>query len=644
MFANYLIGLREGLEASLVVSILMAYLVKVDRRDRLVPLAGGVAAAVLLSVSFGALLTYTSADILQTSQQRETFGGTLSIISVGFVTWMVFWMRRTARTMRSELSGSLSAALEVGVLAVAFTAFIAVAREGLETALFFWSAVQAAGSTVSPVIGFTLGVATAVVIAWLLYRRSVSLNLARFFTWTGAGLVVVAAGVLAYGFHDLQEGGVLGGLNTLAFDISAQVPPSSWYGTLLKGTINLSPQTTVLQAVVWSVYIVPVMYLFLRGARTPRPTPQAMAAAASLLILVVFIGCGGSTAATSENSSDVHVTASDDACETTHTSVGSGTRTFSVKNTGSQVTEVYVYASGDRIMGEVENVGPALSRDLVVQLPPGKYEVACKPGMVGSGIRRPLTVTGNAVAQPADAQLRAAVANYRRYVQSETKTLLTLTIPFADAIKQGDIELAKQRYALARVHYERIEPIAESFPELDTAIDIREDGVEPGADWTGFHRLERDLWKTGDISQDGPLADQLVSDVRRLVTTVGKVEITPDQLGNGARSLMDEVAKGKVTGEEERYSHTDLVDFQGNLDGAKTAYAELRPMLVERDPALARTLDTRFKTLQDLLSTHADGDSFKPYTDLTKPEVRALADRVDAVAEPLSRVTAIVLR
>ena len=269
MFANYLIGLREGLEAALVVSILIAYLVRTDRRDRLTPVGLGVATAVAVSVAFGALLTYTSADILQTGQSRETFGGTLSIVAVGFVTWMIFWMRRTAQNMRADLSGSLAVALDLGAIAVATTAFMAVAREGLETALFFWSAVQAAGSTLSPVVGFALGVATALVIAWLLYRRSVTLDLARFFTWTGAALVVVAAGVLAYGVHDLQEGGVLGGLDSLAFDISAQVPAGSWYGTLLKGTINLSPQTTVLQAVVWVAYIVPVMLLFLRRARVP---------------------------------------------------------------------------------------------------------------------------------------------------------------------------------------------------------------------------------------------------------------------------------------------------------------------------------------------------------------------------------------
>ena len=273
------------------------------------------------------------------------------------MTWMIFWMRRTAQNMRADLSGSLEVALDLGAIAVATTAFIAVAREGLETALFFWSAVQAAGSTLSPVVGFALGVATAIVLAWLLYRRSVTLDLARFFTWTGAALVVVAAGVLAYGVHDLQEGGVLGGLDSLAFDISAQVPPGSWYGTLLKGTINLSPQTTVLQAVVWVAYIVPVMFLFLRRARVPsaarrhrrRGGGAARARGLRRLRLRLLEG---------EDAGAVGVTASDTACETTHASVAAGNRTFSVRNDGSEVTEVYVYGTGDRVIGEVENIGP----------------------------------------------------------------------------------------------------------------------------------------------------------------------------------------------------------------------------------------------------------------------------------------------
>ena len=270
MFANFLIGLREGLEAALVVGILVAYLVKTGHRDKLRPLWAGVAAAIALSAAFGAVLTYTSTELLATGKQQEAFAGIVSVIAVGFVTWMIFWMRRTARFLKTELHDRLSSALAIGSLALATTAFLAVGREGLETALFLWSAVQATGSTTAPLAGIVLGLAVATVLGYLLYRRAVALNLARFFTWTGAGLVLVAAGVLSYGVHDLQEGGLLPGLHALAFDVSGTVPLSTWYGSVLHGTIGFTPATSWLQLVAFLGYLLPVGYLFFRPARPAR--------------------------------------------------------------------------------------------------------------------------------------------------------------------------------------------------------------------------------------------------------------------------------------------------------------------------------------------------------------------------------------
>lgn len=281
MVANFLIGLREGLEASLVVSILVAYLVRTGRRDRLPFVWAGVAVAVSLSVAFGAVLTYTQTTLLRTDEAREVFGGLLSVVAVGFVTWMIFWMRKASRGIGRELQGKLDAAVAMGSLAVVVMAFLAVAREGLETALFMFTAVQAAGSTVGPLVGFVLGIGTAVVLGWLLYRKAVTINLGTFFKVTGVLLIFVAAGVLAYGVHDLQEGGVLPGAESLAFNVSAQVPPDSWYGVLLKGVFNFSPETTWLQLVAWLAYLVPVLFLFLRPARTPASAPAPAAAQAS---------------------------------------------------------------------------------------------------------------------------------------------------------------------------------------------------------------------------------------------------------------------------------------------------------------------------------------------------------------------------
>ncbi len=268
MFANFLIGLREGLEAALVVSILIAYLVKTERRHLIGRIWLGVAAAVALSVGVGAALTFGTRTL--TFQAQEAIGGILSVVAVGLVTWMVFWMAGNARHLRGELHAKVDDAIGRGGWALALVAFLAVGREGLETALFVWSAVQAAGGGAAPLIGALLGLATAVVLGWLIYRGALRLNLATFFLWTGAALIVVAAGVLSYGIHDLQEAGILPGLNNLAFDVSAQVPPGSWYGTLLKGVLNFSPATTWLELIAWVSYVIPVMWLFLRKARRPR--------------------------------------------------------------------------------------------------------------------------------------------------------------------------------------------------------------------------------------------------------------------------------------------------------------------------------------------------------------------------------------
>jgi high-affinity iron transporter len=293
VFANYLIGLREGLEAALVVSILVAYLVKSERRHLLPRIWVGVVAAVGVSLGFGALLSFGPRGL--TFEAQEAIGGSLSIVAVAFVTWMIFWMARAARGLGGELRGQIDAAAEGGRWSLAVVAVLAVGREGLETALFLWAATkagtrEAVGSetpTWEPLLGAALGIATAVVLGYLIYRGAIRINLSRFFTWTGAFLILVAAGVLAYGIHDLQEAGFLPGLNNLAFDVSDTVDINSWYGTLLKGIFNFSPATTKLEAAAWLLYAVPVMALFLRGvrqrsastgaARDSSPAPTASA-------------------------------------------------------------------------------------------------------------------------------------------------------------------------------------------------------------------------------------------------------------------------------------------------------------------------------------------------------------------------------
>src|SRR5215213_1806886 len=267
--ASYLIGLREGLEVTLVVSILIAYLVKSGRRRELIPLWAGVAGAIVLSVLFGALLTYTETTLLADTQSRELFEAITSVVAVVLVTWMILWMRRTARRLKCELTGKLESALGVGTLAVAGIAFVSVIREGLETALLFYAAAQGATSTATPLVAISLGVLSSVVIGTALYAGALRINLTKFFTVSGVLLVFVAAGILKYGVHDFQEAGVLPGLDVLAFDISGVLDPSSWYGAAIAGMFNITAAPTVLEMVAYVAYLVPVLVAFLWPASRP---------------------------------------------------------------------------------------------------------------------------------------------------------------------------------------------------------------------------------------------------------------------------------------------------------------------------------------------------------------------------------------
>ncbi len=271
MLANFLIGLREGLEAALVVGIIVAYLHKAGRRELVARVWAGVAVAVALSLGVGAALTFGPRGL--TFEAQEAIGGFASIVAVGFVTWMIFWMARTSRTLKRELEGRLDDTIAVGGTGLVLLSFLSVGREGLETALFVWAATKATDSTWDPLLGAVLGLAVAIVIGVLVNRGALRLDLAVFFRWTGLALVVVAAGVLAYGIHDLQEARILPGLDRLAFDVSDTIAPDSWVGTILKGTINFSPRTTVLEAIAWCCYLVPVLAVFVRMTTRPLTSP-----------------------------------------------------------------------------------------------------------------------------------------------------------------------------------------------------------------------------------------------------------------------------------------------------------------------------------------------------------------------------------
>ncbi|GGF36702.1 iron transporter [Microbacterium sorbitolivorans] len=290
MFATFLIGLREGLEAALVAGILVAYLRQLGRKDAVWRMLAGVALAIVLALGLGAILTFGAYGL--SFQAQEILGGTLSLLAVAMVTWMIFWMRRAGRTMKNTLESGVDRALENGtVWALIAIGFVSVAREGLETTLLLWSMVQSFGRTPLSLTGAVIGLVTAAIVGWFIARGAVRLNLAKFFTWTGGFLVIVAAGVLAYALHDLQEAGVIPGPPPAAidgvtvvgwaafpfgwaFDVSAVIPPTSTVAALLQAVVGFTPQMSWIQVIAWALYIVIVGFMFWRGVRRPqRSTP-----------------------------------------------------------------------------------------------------------------------------------------------------------------------------------------------------------------------------------------------------------------------------------------------------------------------------------------------------------------------------------
>jgi iron uptake system component EfeO len=344
--------------------------------------------------------------------------------------------------------------------------------------------------------------------------------------------------------------------------------------------------------------------------------------------------------------SEITVTASDSTCELSGTEASTGPSTFVITNNGDKVTEFYVYGEGERVMGEVENISPGLQRKLIVQLAePGTYQTACKPGMVGDGIRGDFKVTGDAVKVDTEGKFKEASDSYKRYVNSQTDALIAATQVFVDAVKKGDVNAAKAQYPIARTYYERIEPVAESFPnDLDPRIDLREADLEPGQKWTGFHRLEKDLWVTGLQPDSNAMADQLMADVKELDNGVKAPEYKIDstQIAGGAQGLLDEVSSSKITGEEDIFSHTDLWDFKANVEGSQTAVASVRPILDERNAELGKKVDQRFAEVEALLEKYRQGDGFISYDKVTEPQRQELSRAIDALSKEVSQVQGVI--
>ncbi len=380
---------------------------------------------------------------------------------------------------------------------------------------------------------------------------------------------------------------------------------------------------------------------------------RLITAACAVAVLTATSACSlteSNDKSDSAGTGTITVDSTADACKLTTTKAPSGNLAFKVKNSGDQVTEFYLYGEdGLRIVGEIENVGPGLTRDLVVRAEPGKYVAACKPGMKGKGIREDFTVTDSgkdsAIKGVDQSDIDAATAQYAAYVEDQSQQLVDQTAAFVDAYKAGDDEKAKELFPEARGHWERIETVAEAFGDLDPKMDRREADLQQGQEWTGWHRIEKDLWPPASgyqamtPAQRAKYADDLLANTKVLDARVETMKYTVDQIANGSKGLLDEVASGKITGEEDIWSHTDLWDFQANVDGARVGYEGLKPLLEVKDPELSKQIETAFTNLQTELDKYKDGDGFVSYDTVTEEQRKQLSDATNALAEPLSKMT-----
>ncbi|MDX3456205.1 FTR1 family protein [Streptomyces sp. ME02-8801-2C] len=635
-FPSFLIGLREGLEAGLIVSILVATLVRAGAKSRLPQVWTGVLAAIALAMSFGAVLTFTAASLSATAQ--EAFGGALSVVAVAFVTAMVFWMRRSARSLSGEIKDKVTDALTMGAGMLIVTSFLAVGREGLETALFLWTTARAADESTGPLAGAGIGLVLAAGLAWGLYRRVLRIDLTRFFTATGVVLIVIAAGVLGYGLRDLQEGGVLPGKTSYAVDLSGSVDAGSWYGTLVQGVFNLTPTMTWLQMVTYVGYLAVVMSLFLRGVRapvaraaSPEPTQPTRAGASTrhrpawvvpvAVVAVPAVLAGLVVAFGDSKRAAQTVAVSETQCGKGFTAPRAGRQTFQMHNTGHQTSEVYlVDPATNAVYGEIEGLAPGTTRDLVATVADGSYAWRCVPTGGKPVTSQAVRVTGgaggaHAVIPVSEKDLATSLRSYKTYVDRGLAALVGQTRRLSDDIDGDRLDRARTDWLTAHRTYASLGAAYGTFEDFDQKINGRPDGLPAGVhdkDFTGFGRIEYGLWHGRNASELKAPARQLAADTVELRKAFPTQDFDPGDLPLRAHEILENTLQFELTGDADQGSGTELAVTDANLTGTRELLSVLRPLLTTRAPHLLTTVDADIARLQKLLDAEHHGAVWTP--------------------------------
>jgi high-affinity iron transporter len=640
-FPSFLIGLREGLEAGLVVSILIATLVRAGARDRLGAVWTGVAAAVALSLSFAAVLTFTTASL--PSGGQDAFGGILSLLAVGFVTVMVFWMRRNARSLSGELKERMHEALGRGGGMVMLTAFLAVGREGLETSLFLWTTARSSGQTKGPALGAALGILLAVGLCWGLYRRVLRINLTKFFTVTGIVLVVIAAGVFAYGLGDLQESGLLPGYGAHAVHLG--IDAGSWYATLIAGTLNLTPVMTWLQVIGYVVYLVPTMVLFIQGTRAGEPASRAARATArrtveeaalverlaakaraaaepaagrrmprwavyGSIVAVPAVAAVGTISvmghATAASTTQITITESD--CGTGWTNPSSGTQSFEVTNNGSNTAEVYlINPDSNAVFGEDPDVTPGSNEIMNVDIGPGTYVFRCSfiDGTVLNSAKYTVAGSGGSglpgLSPVTEQDMQDPVNFYRAYVQTSLPGLLTASERLDADLKAGNLAQAKADWLPAHLDYERLGAAYGTFDDFDAEINGSASGLPQGTatkSWTGFFRIEYGLWHGQPAAELAPLGETLVTDIQGLIKAFPGQTTPATDLPLRTHEILENALQFQLTGIQDYGSGTTLDTLYANTQGTQEVLSTISSLIQAGDPPLLKQINQGIATVQ----------------------------------------------
>jgi len=664
-FPSFLIGLREGLEAGLVVSILIATLVRAEARDRLGAVWTGVAAALALSLSFAAVLTFTSAELPAGGQ--DAFGGVLSLLAVCFVTTMVFWMRRNAKSLSGDLKARVHEALGRGGKVLVLTAFLAVGREGLETSLFLWTTAKSAGQARGPVLGALVGVLLAVVLCWGLYRRVLKINLTKFFAATGAVLIVIAAGVLAYGLGDLQEANVLPGYAAHAFNLS--IDAGSWYAMLIAGTLNLTPVMTWLQIVGYALYLATTMTIFVRGVRAAGREQAAAASGAApaasraeraaarraaeetalaeklaekeraarnpgavgderrraprwavygsiVAVPAVAAVATISVMGTASANSTIQLAISESACGTGWSTPTAGTVSFNITDNGRSTAEVYlINPTTNAVYGEAPDVTPGAAEVMNVSIGAGDYVFRCSfiDGTVLNSATYQVTGSSSglaAVVPVTEQDMEQPVYDYRAYVQTALPGLLASAEKLDADLKAGNLPQAESDWLPAHLAYERLGAAYGTFDDFDTAINGSASGRPQGTatkDWTGFFRIEYGLWHGQSAAELGPLGDKLVSDIKGLIKAFPGQTIPATDLPLRTHEILENALQFQLTGIQDYGSGTTLDTLYANTQGTQEVLATISSLIQRGDPGLLDRINQGIATLQSELKAVGAG-------------------------------------